>query len=299
MKYIDFTQAGGYRFKQPTLKKMQESYFEVLKAFVRHLGMPDVGNFIISGCEVVGANITEGMLYIDGELCAFAQTAGTADTLIKKNIEFTYLPFKTGASLPVFRSTNAIVVDADGVALSAFTRIQTVKNLTWDNIGEKPVGIVIDPNFEVPETLTLVERITALEARPIANVPIGLVAIWGLPENEIPAGWVAHEPLAGRMPIGRTDGDAQFDSTTGVGATGGAKNKTLSILEMPTHNHDFSADTNIAYGTGDGVTRKRTGIEVTGTGEAVSGTIANKGGGQEFSIMNPYRVVDFIRYVGV
>lgn len=291
MILIDLLQAGGFRLKQATLRRMQKAYFEILKAFIRHLDIPDEGNFIISGCTVVGDNITTGMMYIDGELCEFTETEGTADSLIKKNVVHTNLVFRTGASMPVFRETNAIVVEADGVALSAFTRIQTVKKLIWNNIEEKPNGIVIDPNYGTSDP-DLIARIVALEARPVANVPIGLVAIWGFPEDEIPAGWVPHEPLGGRFPIGRTDEDADFDSTTGIGATGGSKTVTLGIPNLPPHNHSFGSS---AAGD-DGA-----GLIATG-GDTVEGGgtfgMQNTGGGEAFSLMNPYRVVDFIRYVG-
>ncbi|AOW08755.1 phage baseplate protein [Flavobacterium gilvum] len=295
MILIDLLQAGGYRFKQATLRKMQTAYFEILKAFVKHLDMPDEGNFIISGCTIVGDNITSGMMYIDGELCEFAETPGTADSLIKKNVAYTNLVFKSGSSLPVFRATNAMVVEVDGVALSAFTRIQTVKNLVWGNIADKPDGIVTDPNFGIPDTQTLIERIIALEERPLANVPIGLVAIWGLPADEIPAGWVEHAPLFGKMPIGKDLTDPDFDSTEGVGAVGGSKDHTLTIAQMPEHDHDTQTPVD-----GGGGADMQSSVESSGSDERlIPGPKTGKtGGGEAFSIMPPYRVVDYIRYVG-
>jgi hypothetical protein len=289
MNLIDFLQTGGYRFKQATLHKMQAAYFEILKAFVKHLDMPDTGNFIISGCTVAGLNITAGMLYIDGELCEFAQTPGTVASLIKKQVTHTNLAFKTGASLPVFRTTTAII-DPEGVALSAFTRIQVVKSLVWDNIGEKPEGIVLDPSFGTADP-TLVERILALEARPLANVPVGLVAIWGFPADAIPLGWVAHEPLAGRFPIGKDLTDTDFDSAVGAGAIGGSKTHVNTLEEMAAHKHTFSVSASGDTGGGS---------VATGDGNEVSGSfnMENAGGGEAYSIMNPYRVVDFIRYTG-
>lgn len=292
MNLIDFLQAGGYRLKQATLRKMQESYFEILKAFIQHLDIPPVGNFIISGCNVAGANIASGMMYIDGELCSFATVAGTSESLIKKDVALTDLVFKSGSIKPVFRATKAII-NPGGVALSSFTRIQIVKPLIWDNIAEKPPGIVLDPNFGIPLTQTLIERISALEARPMANVPIGFVGIWGLPAEGIPAGWVAHEPLAGRFPIGKDTGDPDFDSTVGAGAVGGSKTVTLGVNNLPEHSHPGGSYnegtggnlfTSIGLNSGSDIVKERTGVE---------------GSGDSFSVMNPYGVVDFIRYVGV
>ncbi|MGV9003946.1 hypothetical protein [Flavobacterium sp.] len=125
MNLIDFTKNGGYRFKQFTLRKMQEAYFQLLKAFVAFCGVPESGNFIISGCKIDGANITDGYLYIDGELCQFTQIEGTLATKIKKNVVIQSLGFKNGNNENVFRFVDAIV-DGSGTALSDFTRISPV-----------------------------------------------------------------------------------------------------------------------------------------------------------------------------
>ncbi len=122
---IDFTKNGGYRFKQFTLRKMQESTFETLKAFIAFAQIPETGNFIIAGCTIVGANITDGYLYIDGELCKFTETAGDLTSKIKKNVVIQALGFKNGNNENVFRFTNA-VIDASGTTLSAFTRVSPV-----------------------------------------------------------------------------------------------------------------------------------------------------------------------------
>ncbi|WP_348814054.1 hypothetical protein [Flavobacterium maritimum] len=287
MNLIDFSQVGGYRFKQASLRRMQSAYFEILKAFVKHLGMPDEGNFIISGCTVVGPNITEGVVYINGELCLFEATLGTEATKIKKEIILENLSFFSGSNYPVFRSTRAIV-DPAGVALSAFTRIQVVKPLIWDNIGGKPNGIVLDPNFGIPETETLLERILALEARPLSNVPIGLIAIWDLPASEIPDGWEEYIPLKGRMPVGHDATNPLFDV---LGDYGGAATHTLTIAEMPEHSHGLKVDRlNVSESTGsEGILR---GTEADEQTELT-------GGGNAIDIMNPYRIVHFIKYVGV
>lgn len=156
MNIIDFLQTGGYRFKQATLQRMQTAYLEIMKAFVSFIGVSDVGNYIITGCEVIGANITSGMMYIDGELCPFEGASGDDTTKIKKKVDITNLPFKSGASLPVFRKTTA-VVDEAGTDLSDFIRIYPVfdenyvhtdNNFTDDDV-EKLAGIEEDAQKNV------------------------------------------------------------------------------------------------------------------------------------------------------
>lgn len=126
MNFIDLTKNGGYRFKQFTLRKMQEAYFQILKMFVAFCNVPEVGNFIISGCKIVGPNITSGYVYIDGELCFFEQTTGTLLSKIKKNVVIQSLGFRNGQNEEVFRYTSAIIDLVDGEVLSNFTRIYPV-----------------------------------------------------------------------------------------------------------------------------------------------------------------------------
>lgn len=126
MNLIDFTKNGGYRFKQFTLRKMQEAYFQLLKAFIAFCNVPETGNYIISGCIIVGPDITAGYLYIDGELCQFQQTAGTLATKIKKNVVIQSLGFKNGVNENVFRFVNAQTDLVDGAALSTFIRVSPV-----------------------------------------------------------------------------------------------------------------------------------------------------------------------------
>jgi hypothetical protein len=132
MNLIDFTKNGGYRFKQFTLRKMQEAYFQLLKMFVSFCNIPETGNYIISGCKVVGVNITDGYLYIDGELCKFTQAEGTAASKIKKNVVIQSLGFKNGNNENVFRFVDA-VIDPAGTTLSAFTRIAPVFDANYNN----------------------------------------------------------------------------------------------------------------------------------------------------------------------
>lgn len=126
MNIIDFTKNGGYRFKQFTLRKMQEATIMILKAFVAFCNVPEIGNFIISGCRVVGPNITDGYLYIDGELCFFTQSPGTLSTKIKKNVVTQTLGFKNGVNESVFRYTNAVTDATLGAMLSDFVRVSPV-----------------------------------------------------------------------------------------------------------------------------------------------------------------------------
>ncbi|NHN26748.1 hypothetical protein FIA58_013770 [Flavobacterium jejuense] len=157
MKYIDFTQTGGYRLKQNTLARMQEAYFQLLHAFITYLKVPSSGSYIISGCEISGANITDGILYIDGDLCAFSQTAGDLTTKIQKIESVESLSFKSGLNLPVFRTTSATTSLTEGIELSAFTRLNVVQDNNY---------VHTDNNF----TNALLAHLNSIETGAEVNV---------------------------------------------------------------------------------------------------------------------------------
>lgn len=164
MKLIDFSQTGGYRLKQPTFEKMQSAYYEILKAFITYLQIPDNGNYIISGCTISGADITSGMMYIDGELCPFVSVPGNLTTKIKKEVITELLSFKNGSNPPVFRTTNAIV-DASGVELQNFVRVPGVPVL--------PNDMVIDANYVHTDnnfTAALLAKLNDIETGAEVNV---------------------------------------------------------------------------------------------------------------------------------
>lgn len=174
---IDFTKNGGYRFKQFTLRKMQEAYFQILKAFIAFCNVPDVGNFIIAGMKIEGANITAGYAYIDGELCRFEPTAGTAATKIKKNVVVQSLGFQNGNNENVFRFVNAQVDAVDGAALSTFTRVSPV----------------FDANYVHTDT-----NYTQVEKTKLSEIEEGA-------EKNVQTQWGETNPLSDAFLVGKPD----------------------------------------------------------------------------------------------
>ena len=90
------------------------------------------------------------------------------------------------------------------------------------------------------------------------------------------------------MPVGLDAGQTEFDT---LGKVGGQKSKSLLIAEMPAHTHSghLVRATSSWRGGGDD-----SGDNATST----SGQSASAGNGQSFSLLNPYRVVMFIEYIG-
>ncbi|WP_343697101.1 fibronectin type III domain-containing protein [Flavobacterium sp.] len=152
--------------------------------------------------------------------------------------------------------------------------------------------LVLDNANQVIKSSTLIDsllnRITALENKPVSTIPIGMVAIWGKPAP-FPEGWEEYTPLKGRMPVGFDTNDSTFNTLLNYG---GNKEKTLLIEELPPHDHDIAYNKKNAAGGGS-----ERPLDNTGTSTDTQKT-GSRGGGLPFSIMNPYRVIYFIQYTG-
>ena len=90
--------------------------------------------------------------------------------------------------------------------------------------------------------------------------------------------------VKGKVPVGRDSGDTSFDT---LGETGGEKSHTLTVTEMPSHNHSLPN----YYFTADGAYNV-SGSNGTGTaGGAVTGYT---GGGGAHNNLQPYIVFNYI-----
>ena len=272
MNRQNFIQSGGFPLQTETLDNMQTAY-----ELFNSLGNI-AGNFsIILGCEVVGSTVSNGAVFINGELLEFRGGQIGTDVIIVQ--EVTSQEFEDGNDKEVVFVRYATF----GIGLVSFP---------WTNF-KRPKTTIELTEQKAEQTLieTLIERIEDLEARPVANVPIDIIAMWGRPANEIPDGWIEYQPLRGKMPIGMDPADNDLDV---VGTAGGNKEHTLTIAEMPSHSHEF--DNMQGGGTANSVSDT-----VAAVGDATSQTghvTGLTGDGEAFSIMNPFRVVHFIQYKG-
>lgn len=267
MNQLNFNQSVGFPLETEILDEMQKSYsiFNALGAIV--------GNFaIISGCVVTETTAANGVVYINGEVLEFR------GGIVQDNV----IIVETRA-LREFEDANSRDV--------IYTRWVTFGTGTtqWPWITFKrgfetkeiPAALLLKEDKTV--VAALLERIEALESVSTVNVPSGLIAIWGQAANLIPVGWTEYTPLRGRTAVGYDSSAADFDV---LGDFGGAANKTLSINEIPSHSHPIKA-TGIAAAGGGGSLPSSAG-SLTANTEVV-------GGGQAFSLMNPYRVVLYIQ----
>lgn len=268
---FNFNQSVGFPLETEILDKMQQSWriHDMLGAIA--------GNFtIIKGCVVTGSSVSDGVVFMNDKLLKFKGGVIQEKVVIVQTNEA--LEFEDGNERDVIKTLYATF----GVATESWN---------WTDFERIPESKSIPAALELKEdkttTAALLARITALEARPVSNVPIGLVAIWGQPANTIPAGWIPYEPLKGRIPVGLDTGNPLFDTLQNYG---GSSTHTNTIAEMAEHDHNIPVQSNNAAGGGSERTVKDGSTVFIKSGKA--------GGGQPYSIMNPFRVVHFIQFQG-
>lgn len=142
------------------------------------------------------------------------------------------------------------------------------------------------------------------------QLPVGLISMWSGNPNAIPANWAICDgtqgtpDLRGRFIVGYANADTDYNV---IGKVGGEKAHTLTINEMPSHDHSGS--------TGDiqpfnGSTTRGTSDDFNGhnTGNAAAEfgfedfhhkhSIPSQGGGAAHENRPPYYTLAFIMYLG-
>jgi microcystin-dependent protein len=90
---------------------------------------------------------------------------------------------------------------------------------------------------------------------------------------------------AGRVPVGINPSDTDFDTAE---ETGGAKNHTLTLSQIPSHSHTISG--NISR-SGFSFEHHQFNSRMPGENYDTNPTVSNAGGGQGHNNLQPYIVV--------
>jgi len=267
MNRINFNQTGGFPLKTERLQELQTA-FEIFNAYGAL-----AGNFtVISGCETVGTTVQNGFVFINNELLEFREASVNSNSRVVIIEQVASKTFQNGQLKPVHY-----------VRYATFGTAAT----SWPWTGFKRINPIVQ----------LMQRLDTLEKKTAVFQSGGGMVLWNKPANEIPQGWQEVVNWRGRIPVGFDSTQPEFNE---IGETGGAKSKTLSITEMPQHSHGYGDIYHSEYG-GNIPTGSLRGSDATdwdNAGYEVQRTSQSSGGSQAFSIMNPYRVVMFIEYIG-
>ena len=281
MNKLHTEHSAGYPFDIGFLAFMQNAY-----SLFNHFGHLAGNKVIISGCEEIGNTITPGTVYINGELFPF-EGGAKDDTVFIKEVT-NEVTFEDGFLRPleIIRSV-------------AFGRSVPEKTFNWEDFQRVTNLQDLGKNkTDNTETEKLLKRIEKLEKQKQA-VPIGLIALWGKPANEIPAGWREYVNLRGKMPIGldpdyvKKPEDSQDYQLNSLLKQGGERSHKLTIEEMPRHSHDVENIPRVVTDVDRGGLSSHFSLDDT-----TSRTSSSTGGDQSHNNMPPYRVVQFIEYVG-
>jgi len=262
MNKFDFNQIGGFPLSTNILDGMQTAY-----SLFNALG-EIAGNFaIISGCNINGSTVSDGVVYINGEVLPFRGGLLGSNVIISEDTENRV--FESGENKTVLRKRFA-------------TFGSSVTNYPWVDFKRVFPTVQIQSfkdNFEA--------RIAALENRP-SPIPVGMIAIWNKPATvAIPTGWQECVDLRGRVPVGWDSADSDFGI---IGKADGEKTHQLSINEMPRHSHTWYGLSGRSMSAAQGGARNSV--------EDANHSTSEAGGNLAHNNLQPYRVIRFIEYIG-
>ncbi len=168
-----------------------------------------------------------------------------------------------------------------------FSAIETAVNTKADingDAGESFASTTASTGTNTSQVATTAFVTAAITAVKAALYPVGSIytnaEVSTNPATLLGFGtWAAY--AEGRVPVGKA-GSGTFDT---LNAQGGAETHTLSIAEMPSHNHSLSPTLTRGSGT-DGDPDK-----ASGGGSNGSFSISSTGGGGAHNNLQPYIVV--------
>ena len=150
----------------------------------------------------------------------------------------------------------------------------------------------IKQNWVNGETLATAERMKHIEDG-IADLynaifPVGQIVIKG--DNEDYSNWLGftwERTAVGKVLVGIDSTDTDFNT---IGKTGGKKTHTLTVAEMPSHNHNVNYGSSAPLGLNSGSTGYKLNYEQGGTQQIYA---TATGGNQPHNNLQPYQVVAY------
>jgi hypothetical protein len=275
MNQVNLQQSGGFPLETDTLNFMQLAYSALQK-------MAALGgdNYILSGCEAVGASITDGYIVIAGEVLEFRGGVATSKIIIKEDI--VSRPFEDGQVKQIFFTRYA----AFGTGIGAIEWSTVIRLKKLSAFKDLPTFFSSAIDLDDENTLATAKAVKLLNDKIESKLPVGCIVIWGGYINAIPNGYALCDGQEGRPNL--TD---KFIIGAGnaypVGSIGGATEVTLTIEQMPEHDHDQPSTPN-ANGSASGNATSHP------DGPLVTKKTGKTGGGEAHPNMPPYYALAYI-----
>jgi len=279
MNNLKIQQTGGFPWHTDVQSRMQDNLL-LMQAYGELAG----NLAIVTGADTVGSSVTDGVVYIDGELLEFRGAAVGPNVIIVESKE--QRVFLDGQARDVFITRYATF----GTAVTSWP---------W-------------ANFVRPKNMRDLSKMQRI---------VGEIIDWFGNPAAVPSGWAICDGtngtpnLMGKVTVGYDPSDPDYNA---VGNTGGAKTVALTEAQMPAHTH--TANETAAGAHAHSITLKKgendagnTGNELRpstapGTATTVSTdsqgshvhtiTIGSIGGGQAHENRQPYMVMVKLMWVG-
>lgn len=186
-----------------TLDFLQTAY-ELFNKF----GYISGNSVILNGCVEAGGNVSNGVVFFNGEILPFE--GGAVGDFVRVVETTETREFEDGQTKIVYKHRKA-VFGSPGVPWVSFHRPKSTYELT-----------------------VLLQQMTP------RMVPVGAIMMWAGAINEIPTGWKLCDgsngtpDLRSKFVVGYNASETDYNA---VGKTGGAKQVALTKNQMPKHNH--------------------------------------------------------------
>ncbi|MBU2526247.1 MAG: hypothetical protein KKC03_06575 [Bacteroidetes bacterium] len=282
MNRLNIQQTGGFPLETDTIDKLQANLL-LMQAFGYAFG----NLAIVEGAVINGGTVTDGVVYINGELLEFRSAALGPNVIIVEEKEQRI--FEDGQGRDVFITRYATF----GTAVTSWP---------W-------------ANFVRPKNLKDLSKMQRI---------VGEIIDWFGNPAAVPSGWAICDGtngtpnLNGKVTVGYDPADADYNV---VGNIGGAKTVALTEEQMPAHTHGHSLQAAGAHTHGltlrrsesDSITRTGMDLQPLNSGGTAPTTVQttdsqgshthtltinNAGGGQAHENRQPYMVMLKLMWIG-
>ncbi len=281
MDRIEIQQTGGFPLESDTLTFLQNAFDSFNK-----LGYFSGNSVIVQGCHESDGNVSNGWVFVNGELMPFE--GGAIGDFVRIITTTEERIFENGESKAVYHRKKAMF-GSPGIPWQVFQRPKSLYELTLADV--------------------------ALQKK---TVPVGAIMMWAGAVNEIPEGWKLCDgdngtpDLRSKFIVGYNANENDYNE---IGKTGGEKSVTLTEAQMPKHKHNVSATHSVNHSHSVTIIHPYTGTPIGGgfkggdndfrsksenTGTSPGGTItvseSEKGSNTAHENRPPYYTIAFIQF---